>query len=146
MPKLRVSLLVIISVAVIGVVGVFLNRAPNEGPAEPVWEHHTCALCGMHISEKPFAAQLQPEKGGVFYYDDPGCLVLDQEKRKLEGDIYFHHVSKDEWLAADEAMFKVVPYTPMGYGYAAVGSGEDGSMTYQDMRTKILTKRAGKNE
>jgi hypothetical protein len=80
----------------------------------------------MLLSEPRFAAQLHAEDGRVFFFDDPGCLLLWREEHALPvHSVYFHHLHEDDWVSGDDAAFVPVPEaTPMGYGLGVVRRGE----------------------
>jgi copper chaperone NosL len=95
------------------------------GPVPIVWDRQPCAHCHMLIGEPSFAAQLQLRDGRVLDFDDAGCLLrhLTEERTPIHA-VWFHHLSEDRWLSAEEVAFRRVLHTPMGSGLAAVGRAE----------------------
>lgn len=93
--------------------------APAQGPVEPAWDRVACARCGMLVSDPAFAAQLHAASGEVFFFDDPGCLLLERaESAEPHTATWFH--TSEGWLPDAEVGFVRAPQTPMGYGFAAV--------------------------
>lgn len=90
-----------------------------DGPAPVAWDRTRCARCGMLVSEPSSAAQRRTPDGVVYYYDDPGCLLVSIPDEPVS-TLYFHHRNEDRWLTREEVRFVSVDHTPMGYGLAAV--------------------------
>lgn len=121
----------LVSLAVIAVLGIglslsWLERAPS-GPVEPVWDFERCAHCGMHLAERPYAAQLHDDSGEVVFFDDPGCLLLWRAETGSTGTSYFHHAEEERWIAESDAVFVSAEQTPMGWGLAVVDRATAGA-------------------
>ena len=105
--------------AVAAVLVLLRLAAPPHGPVEPAWDRVACARCGMLVSDPVFAAQLHAASGEVFFFDDPGCLLLQRaESAEPRAAAWFH--TSDGWLPDAEVGFVHAPQTPMGHGFAAV--------------------------
>jgi len=118
----------LVAAAVVAAVVWSSGRLP-DGPVEPRWDHERCARCGMLVSERGFAAQVQRADGRVLHYDDPGCLLSDEgAERGALADahaVWFHHVREPRWLSFDEVGFVPAARTPMDYGLAAVERSQE---------------------
>ncbi len=142
--KARISkwglLAVAVLVAGIAVLVVLVWRAqhPAEGVQPIVWDKEACAECGMAISTPAFAAQLQTVDGQVLDFDDPGCLLIYENKVKPEvRAIYFHAVNSHEWLSRDEVAFEKTDRSPMGYDLGAVPRSTPGAISYGEALAKM---------
>ena len=69
-----VAIVTALALGVAALAGVF--EPTVSGPQPIVWDHETCAECGMHIGNPAYAAQIQTREGRVLNFDDPGCLLL----------------------------------------------------------------------
>lgn len=118
-----------------------------DGPVEPDWDHSVCARCGMLISERGFAAQVQLRDGRVLHYDDPGCLLSDwdPEDRSEPGvhAVWFHHRSEPRWLSAAEVGFEPAAHTPMNFGLDAVERARNPDSIGLDAARALARQRAG---
>jgi len=106
--------------------GLSLLQRPSAGPAEPVWDFERCAHCGMHLAERGYAAQFQPESGEPVFFDDPGCLLLWRAESGSKGRAYYHHVEEERWIAEPDAVFVSAGQTPMGWGFAVIDDATAG--------------------
>lgn len=121
------------------------NEALPQGPVPVVWNRTSCAECGMAVSERGYAAQLQTRNGEVLDFDDPGCLFryLRKEAPGIH-EIYFHHVREDRWIRRDKAAFIPSGPSPMGFDLGAVDGGTSGALSYDDaMRKTEHSTRGG---
>ena len=117
---------------------VWLERPPG-GPLEPVWDRESCAHCRMHVSEHGFAAQLHSVDGEVFFFDDPGCLLVwEAEHPGAARAVYFHHLRQERWLAEAVAGFVEVSPTPMDWGFGAVDAGDPEALPLAEVRRRVL--------
>ncbi len=114
------------------------ERLP-DGPVDVVWDREACAHCRMHVGEPRFAAQLQKVDGQVLNYDDPGCLLkhLDRQQEADVHALWFHHVEQDRWLSGEEAGFRRVSPTPMGFDLGAVERDEPGALSLEQARAAL---------
>jgi hypothetical protein len=116
-------------------------RSSDDGPVPVVWDKAVCAECRMHVGEPAFAAQLQTADGGVYDFDDPGCLFeyFAEHAPELRA-AWFHHHQEDRWLRHDEVAFVPVKTSPMGFGLGAVAAGPGGGRTFDDIVQRGLDK------
>ena len=116
---------------------------PDE--VQPItWHKHPCAHCQMLISEPAHAAQLITTDGSVYSFDDPGCaLQLLSERRPQVHRMWFHHVSTERWLTADQVAFTVGGTTPMGFGLRAVDAGTPGAIGLAEAQSRVQSRVQG---
>ena len=120
---------------------VFASSDVPDGPVAIVWDKAACSDCGMHIGERPFAAQVTTRSGRSLAFDDPGCLFLHLDREPVAVHrIWFHHLREDRWLPADAVAFVRVEPTPMGFGFGAVDPGEPGSLSIDQVRQACLER------
>lgn len=137
------KIFVILAFLGLGALGAALwsaQQLPN-GPARVVWDQDACAHCKMHLGEPAFAAQLHLKSGDIFFYDDPGCLILDMEEKTELHAVYFHHHREDRWLSGEEVAFISVANTPMGFGYGAVAADTPQAISLSLLRSKLGGRR-----
>ncbi|MFN7940137.1 MAG: hypothetical protein U0X73_00950 [Thermoanaerobaculia bacterium] len=119
-----------------------LERAP-QGAVEPVWDHDACAHCGMHVSDRRFAAEVQTEDGRTLFFDDPGCLLAWRETAPEPARaVYFHALDGERWLAESEVEFVATRPTPMDWGLGAVPARTPGAMPLAAARRRIAERGA----
>jgi copper chaperone NosL len=83
-----------------------------------------CAFCRMAISEKQYAAQFMRRDGGVFKFDDIGCMLNFVKAGGDQGEIIAFFVVDFEtrqWTRGESAFYVVSAEfkTPMSHGVAA---------------------------
>jgi hypothetical protein len=126
---------------------VFASAKLPDGPADLVWDKASCAACGMHVGEPPFAAQATTTDGRVHAFDDPGCLFLwlDEQRPELHS-VYFRHHREPRWIARDAVAFALVSPTPMGFGFGADDAGTPGAIDHDECRRRCLERASGHGE
>jgi len=121
---------------------VLRAQGPSEGPVPVTWDRTACHRCGMLVSDPAFAAQLHTPEGAVFYFDDPGCLLVHlHEARPEVHAVWLHHQRDDRWLALDESAFVFAEPTPMEYGLGVAEAGEVGSALSAEQATQHALQR-----
>lgn len=116
---------------------------PAGGPQPIVYDRETCAHCRMLISDPRFAAQLETQEGAIQSFDDPGCLLVTLATRSGGvGALWFHHMREDRWLDAAHVAFEETAWTPMGYGFGAVGAGTPGALSLDEARARVAERGA----
>jgi hypothetical protein len=149
MSKRGKFLLVLTLLLATGVVGLLVLRAQAlpGGPRPVVWDKEACAECGMSVSDRGFAAQLQLADGQVLNFDDPGCLFIYlADKHPAVHAVYFHAMNGEEWLSQEEAAFVTTDRSPMGYELGAVRRGTPGALTFEQAREKVERRAEQKGE
>ena len=117
------------------------QREKPQGTVEIRYGESACAACGAVIEDPRFAALLQPERGAVRVFDDPGCLFRAHSDNELSaGTARFRAYDSQAWLEAESTWFARADGvdSPQGFGWAAFG--DFGSA--QD----LVTQAAGNGE
>ena len=118
---------------------------PQKGPVEIAYGRDTCAMCGMIISDPRTAAEI---RGGpdhaVMMFDDIGEAVAWSRNQTwmTDPDTEFWVMSSIDgktWLDARKAFYRRGE-TPMNYGFVAVPDRGDDTITFEVMRTQILSR------
>jgi copper chaperone NosL len=111
----------------------------SSGPFPIAYDKEACAHCHMLIGDPRFAAQLVTTDGTVIGFDDPGCLLLYMAERKPSVRAsWVRDSQRDRWLPLAEARFVRVPWSPMGFGVAAVDAGTPGSLSIDEARAEVV--------
>jgi hypothetical protein len=83
----------------------------------------------MILSDERFASGYTGSNGEAVAYDDMGeFLDAAGKDHSLVGKSYVHDAKSGQWISARTAVFLRIPglATPMGSGYAAFSSEEEG--------------------
>ena len=116
---------------------------PETGPVPIKWDRDTCEVCRMMISDRHFAAQL---RGGPrhkpYKFDDMGELIhwLEAQSWKDDPKVELWVMDMDtgtKWLDARKARYMPGQHTPMDYGFGAVTDTRLGSLSFDEMVTKV---------
>ncbi len=110
----------------------------SDGPTEPVWGKQPCAHCAMVLSDHRFGAEVLTSDGDRFFFDDPGCMVLFVEERKLaSARSWVRDEGAGRWVDARTARYEGGAQTPMDFGFEAKVAGK---LAWTEMRAKVLEK------
>lgn len=117
-------------------------QSPYQGPRPVVWDKQVCSGCGMSISDRGFAAQLHAHDGQVFDFDDPGCLFIHVlDKQTDVRAMYFHAMTAEDWLSADDVGFVPTDRSPMDFGWGAVPRNTPGAIGWRDAVERFRRQR-----
>lgn len=123
-------------------INVLASSGPPDGPVDVVWDRDACALCGMHVGEPAFAAQLHLRDGKVLFYDDPGCAMRHMAEGRLDVHrAWYHHVHEDRWIPGDRVAFVETKTSPMGYRLGAVDLGTPRAISYEQALRRVTEGR-----
>ena len=99
----------------------------------------------MIISDKRFAAQIRDPQGKAWKFDDIGCAVFwlaqqafNEETPQTEYWVADHRTGA--WLDARQAHYLPGRKSPMGYHFAAVAAPEAGTLSYTEMKQRLLAR------
>ncbi|MBI4741702.1 MAG: protein NosL [Betaproteobacteria bacterium] len=121
------------------------NREPSTGPADIKWDRDVDPRCSMVIGDKRFAAQIRDPNRKVTKFDDIGCAMfwLMQQpfgEQTPNTEYWVADYRKGGWLDARNAHYLEGKKSPMGYHFAAVSEPEAGTIPYQEMKKRILSR------
>lgn len=121
------------------------RRDAERGPVDIKWDRDLDARCGMVIGDRRFAAQIRDPAGKVWKFDDIGCAVFWLGRQpfddKAAGLEYWVADQRTlNWLDARQAHYLPGPKSPMGYHFAALAASEAGSLSYEEMKQRILAR------
>ncbi|MFO1427491.1 MAG: hypothetical protein U1F11_11085 [Steroidobacteraceae bacterium] len=124
--------------------------AQGGGPAPIRWDRETCTRCGMVLSDRRFAVQVEGgATPGHWNFDDIGCALDWIEARSwapgAPRDIWVADLdsrgSAIHWLDARRAHFLAGRSSPMGYDYGARETAEPGSIDFEALRAALRRGR-----
>lgn len=120
-------------------------EALPTGVREVVWDSQVCSECGMAVSDRRFAAQLQTTDGEICDFDDPGCLFRFLIDRKLTlHAAYFRDMQGEGWLPHTAVAFARTEQSPMAYGLGAVRPGTPDSISYDEALQRVRAADAAR--
>lgn len=118
----------------------------SEGPEEIHYGREVCAMCGMIISDPHFAAEI---RGGanadLVKFDDIGDAVnwlkvkgwTDAEVKEFW---VMDYAEGKTWLDARKSYYLGGVMSPMNYGFAAVGTAQEGALSFAEMQKRALAR------
>lgn len=121
-------------------------RRQTDGPEEIAFGRDVCAMCGMIISDRRFAAEIRGgPRGELAKFDDIGDAVnwLETQTWKSTQLSEFWVMDSEsgaEWQDARTAHYLPGAISPMDYGYAAVAREQEGTVDYSTMAKAALAK------
>lgn len=95
---------------------------PSEIKPVDIYPEDMCSQCRMAISEPVFASEIITTDGGVFKFDDLGCLEKFQEKSgelKIAATFVKDYETKNWLLYEHSTIVQTSLQTPMGSGKVA---------------------------
>lgn len=95
---------------------------PSEIKPVDIYPEDMCSQCRMAISEPVFASEIITTDGGVFKFDDLGCLEKFQEKSgelKIAVTFVKDYETKNWLLYEHSTIVQTSLQTPMGSGKVA---------------------------
>jgi len=121
------------------------SRAPETGPVEVKWDRDTCKRCSMAISDRHYAVEVRGgPKNQVFKFDDIGCAVHWLKDQPWGNDptaeVWVTDYRSGKWLDARTAHYVAGKTTPMAYGYGASAETLPGSVSFDEVRKRLLEK------
>jgi hypothetical protein len=131
--------------------------ANAAGPRAIQWNRETCMQCGMVLSDRRFAVQMQGGPAqGHWNFDDIGCALnwlaarawpASQQPRlwvaEVDGgaDGGANGRAEPRWLEAQVAHYRAGHGSPMGYGFGASAKPTAGSIGFAELRERVLDRR-----
>lgn len=130
---------ILAAAALVAVVGTAAAR-----PAEVDFEEARCAMCGMRVTNRRYAAQLQTRDGAVHVFDDPGCLLRTLIERRPRVRARYFMGPGGHWIRGRDVAFIEATGTPMGYGLAAVRTGTINAISWEEAWRRVQ-RRVGRS-
>ena len=121
---------------------------PDTGPVEIRYGREVGEFCKMIISDPRYAAELRKAKGEkVYKFDDIGDAIhwLKQVKWKETGEMEFwvrDMKTGKKWLDARKVYYLGGQHTPMEYGFGAFEQKKKGTISFAEMRKKVIAAGA----
>jgi len=96
--------------------------------------------CGMVIDELDYASQVVAPNGKTWFFHDHGGFVHWLADKSFKDSAVIWVMSRDSkrWIDGRKAYYSLTDITPMGYGFGAYEFKQDGFITYDTMRLKML--------
>ena len=96
--------------------------------------------CKMIIKSLDNSAEVVSPDGRTWFFDDVGCLVLWLEGKKFKesANLWVYAIDTKKWLDAKKAHYGVTDHTAMHYGFGARESKIDKSISFDEMRLRML--------
>jgi len=96
--------------------------------------------CGMVIEDLGYVSQVVTRNGKTWFFHDHGGFVhwLADKEFKDEAKIWVMSRDSHRWINAKEAFYSLNETTPMGYGFGAYETRQEGFVDFESMRLKML--------
>lgn len=112
------------------------------------WDREPCTQCGMALSDRRFAVQVQGGPGNQHHnFDDIGCAITWLAARQWPTEpaprlwvAALDSRGEPRWLDAAAAGYLEGHASPMGYGFGAVDHAEPGSIGFPQLRERVLAR------
>ena len=125
---------------------VACSRPAEHGPVPVQWDRANCERCAMAIGDRRFAAEVRGAADRrVHFFDDLGCALLWLDEHPAQDgsatEIWVRGALGEHWVDARTARYSDGHRTPMGYGLAVTGSGEEPeAIAFEHMRAIVGQK------
>lgn len=96
--------------------------------------------CGMVIDNLSDVSQVISKSYNSWFFHDHGGMVKWLEDKPFKNDAKIWVMSRDtkRWIDAREAFYSLSDKTPMGYGFGAYESKQEGFITFEEMSLRVL--------
>ena len=96
--------------------------------------------CGMVIEDMTYVSQVIAPDGKTWFFHDHGGFIhwLEDKPFKNEAVIWVMSRDTNEWIDARKAFYSLNEITPMGYGFGAYKSIQNGFVDFKEMSLKML--------
>lgn len=149
-PKILPYFIIVLLVAFIIVLFLSLGKAQKmvviqEGNMQKVplaiaLHKYQDSDCGMVIETLEYASQVVAPNGKTWFFHDHGGFVQWLEDKEFRDEAVIWVMSKDskKWIDAREAYYSLNDKTPMGYGFGAYEKEQEGFVSFETMRLRML--------
>ncbi len=95
-----------------------------------------CPQCNMPISKSKEQSSYLNKK---IFFDDMGCLILWTKKEgKNPSEAMVFTKDTKQYIKATDAHYTINERTPMGYGFTAYKKEQEKSITFNEMKLRML--------
>uniref|UniRef100_UPI004048E555 hypothetical protein n=1 Tax=Aliarcobacter sp. TaxID=2321116 RepID=UPI004048E555 len=150
MKKFLPFLTIIIIIAII--ITIFLSMSKNkqmivlkEGnhsqiPLEIILGKYQDSDCGMIIEDMTYASQIVAPDGKTWFFHDHGGMAnwLKDKTFKDKAKIWVMTKDSKKYIDARTAWFSRTDITPMGYGFGAYETKQNGFINFEEVILKVL--------
>lgn len=137
---------------IIAILGIFLllqkiNQDPSQianTKKEPLAfkaNQTQCPKCNMFLVGKKYTAEVITSDNKTHFFDDVGCMVLwveDKVKNDKELVQWAYSLDSKKWINARDAFYSINDKTPMHYGFGAFENSKKESISYDEMKLRML--------
>lgn len=150
MKKILPILTFIIIVAIIVIIFLSMSNSKQmvvlkEGnttqtPLEIILEKYQDSDCGMIIDSLEYASQVVASDGKTWFFHDHGGMANWLKDKSFKDSAKIWVMSKDtkKYIDGRTAWYSKTDATPMRYGFGAYEMKQDGFITFDEMRLKML--------
>jgi len=109
-------------------------------PLEIVLHKYQDSDCGMVIEDMTYTSQVVAPDGKTWFFHDHGGFIhwLEDKPFKEKAIIWVYTKDTKKWIDAHKAYYSLNDITPMGYGFGAYEKNQDGFISFDTMRLKML--------
>ena len=150
MKKILPFLTIIIIIAII--ITIFLSMSKNkqmivlkEGnhsqiPLEIILGKYQDSDCGMIIEDMTYASQIVAPDGKTWFFHDHGGMANWLKDKTFKDNAKIWVMTKDskKYIDARTAWFSRTDVTPMGYGFGAYETKQNGFIDFEEVILKVL--------
>ncbi|MDD2789538.1 MAG: hypothetical protein PHU40_02610 [Sulfurimonas sp.] len=96
--------------------------------------------CGMVIEDLEYASQVVIPSGKTWFFHDHGGFVHWLADKEFKDEAIIWAMSRDtkKWINAREAFYSLKDITPMGYGFGAYETKQEGFIDFDTMSLRML--------
>ncbi len=108
---------------------------------EKTQELKICPQCNMELPSSNIHTSTISRDGDMYYFDDPGCMILWAKKNNIQcKDVEAKIFSNDtkKYIDVMNAFYTVNEKTPMLYGFSAYEKEIENSITFKEVKMKML--------
>ena len=100
-----------------------------------------CPQCNMELPKSNIHTATIKHNSVVYYFDDPGCMVLWAKKNELDlknTQVKIFSNDTKKYIDANAAFFKIDERTPMLYGFSAYENSVENSIDFDEVIIRML--------
>ena len=137
-----ISLIVFVFLSISSVQKMVVVQEGNikKQPLEIKLGHFQDSDCGMVIDDIKYASQAIAPDGKTWFFHDEGGMIhwLKDKKNKKDFVLWVWAIDVNRWIKAQNAWYSLKEITPMGYGFGAYTTQQDGFVDFNTMSYRML--------